>query len=128
MKVIAIATKTAAWTPEQFEKLIPHEAPHTLQLYLDGKVEQFWFREKMGPIFLMNVESLDDARAAEYAAVRLGGLHTYELMSVAPLAPLGPPHPRQVTFDPRKRNRTAGTDRLRPSEFSCLRNSSRHRS
>jgi hypothetical protein len=89
MKVMAIATKTVAWTPERFEKLIPHEAPHTLQLYLDGKIEQFWFREKVGPIFLMNVESLDDARATLKTLPFVSeGLHTYELMPIAPLAPL----------------------------------------
>jgi hypothetical protein len=90
MKLIAIATKTAAWTLEQFEKLIPHEARHTLQLYLDGKIEQFWFRENVGPIFLMNVESLDDAEAKLNTLPFVSeGLHTYELMPVAPLAPLG---------------------------------------
>ena len=46
MKILAIASKTAAWTHEQFEKLISREARHTLQLYLDGKIEQFWSREK----------------------------------------------------------------------------------
>ncbi|MHA6203476.1 hypothetical protein ACXU4B_03515 [Dyella soli] len=90
MKVMAIATKTAAWTLELFGKLITREAPHTLQLYLDGKLEQFWFRENVGPIFLMNVESLDDARATLDALPLVSeGLHTYELMTVAPLAPLG---------------------------------------
>ncbi|WP_267221276.1 hypothetical protein [Dyella silvae] len=90
MKVMAIATKTTAWTPEKFEKLIPHEAPHTLQLYLDGKIEQFWFRENVGPIFLMNVESLDDARATLNTLPLVSeGLHTYELMPLATLAPLG---------------------------------------
>lgn len=90
MKVMAIATKTAAWTPEQFEKYIPHEAPHTLQLYLEGKIEQFWFREKVGPIFLMNVDSLDDARSTLNSLPFVAeGLHTYELFPVAPLAPLG---------------------------------------
>jgi hypothetical protein len=90
MKVMAIATKTAAWTQEQFEKYIPLEAPHTLQLYLDGKIEQFWFRDKVGPIFLMNVESLDDARVTLSTLPFVSeGLHTYELMPVSPLAPLG---------------------------------------
>lgn len=90
MKVMAIATKTAAWTQEQFETLVPREAPHTLQLYLDGKIEQFWFREKVGPIFLMNVESLDDAKATLNSLPFVTqGLHTYELMPLTTLAPLG---------------------------------------
>jgi hypothetical protein len=90
MKVMAIASKTAAWTRELFEKHIQLEAPHTLQLYLDGKIEQFWFRENIGPIFLMNVTSVEDARAVLGTLPLVSeGLHTYELMPVAPLAPLG---------------------------------------
>jgi hypothetical protein len=61
MKVFAIATATAALTPEQLQKHMPQEVPSTLKLYLDGKVEQFWFREKVGPIFLMNVDSVEQA-------------------------------------------------------------------
>jgi hypothetical protein len=38
------------------------EVPATLQLYLDGEMEQFWLREKeAGVIFLMSVESVDEA-------------------------------------------------------------------
>ncbi|HTV85039.1 MAG TPA: hypothetical protein VME63_06525 [Dyella sp.] len=89
MKVMAIATASAALTPELFDKHIPHEAPATLQLYLDGKVEQFWFREKLGPIFLMNVESVDEAKAIlnelPFVAEKL---MSYEFMPVVPLAPL----------------------------------------
>jgi hypothetical protein len=33
-----------------------------LQLYLDGKMEQFWLRDKEeGVVFLMNVDSVDEA-------------------------------------------------------------------
>jgi hypothetical protein len=42
---------------------MPKEVPHTLQLYLDGKIEQFWFRPDAGPVFLMNTESVEEARA-----------------------------------------------------------------
>jgi hypothetical protein len=34
---------------------MPKEVPETLKLYLDGKIEQFWFRDdKPGVVFLMN--------------------------------------------------------------------------
>lgn len=51
MKVIAIASPTAALNPESMKPYMATEVAHTLQLYLDGKVDQFWFREKKGPIF-----------------------------------------------------------------------------
>lgn len=63
MKVFAIATAQPTFTPEKIAQYMPHEVPATLKLYLDGKVEQFWFRDKTGPIFLMNVESVDQAKA-----------------------------------------------------------------
>lgn len=59
---------------------MPAEVPATLQHYLDGTIEQFWFREKLGPIFLMNVESVEQAKAslAELPLVA-NELMTYEV-------------------------------------------------
>jgi hypothetical protein len=90
MKVIAIGSLVQTITPEQLQQIMPKEVPATLKHYLDGTVEQFWFREKAGPIFLMNVESLEDAKT-ELATQPLvaADLMTYELMPVTPLRPLG---------------------------------------
>ena len=89
MKVMAIASASAALTPELIQKHLPNEVPATLKVYLDGMVEQFWFREKAGPIFLMNVESLDDAQATlnklPFVADKL---MSYELLPIGPLMPL----------------------------------------
>jgi hypothetical protein len=46
MKVFAIATAQPSLTPEILSQHMPSEVPNTLKLYLDGKVEQFWFRER----------------------------------------------------------------------------------
>jgi hypothetical protein len=91
MKVIAIGDVTKSLTPEQRQQVMPNEVPATLKLYLDGKIEQFWFRQdKPGVIFLMNVESLEQAKAAvEALPLATGGYIAYELMQVGPLAPLG---------------------------------------
>jgi hypothetical protein len=46
------------------QQIMRKEVPDTLKLYLEDKIEQFWFREdKPGVIFLMNTESLDQAKA-----------------------------------------------------------------
>lgn len=44
MKVMAIGTLKPL-SPEQRKRYLPAEVPATLQLYLDGKMEQFWPRE-----------------------------------------------------------------------------------
>jgi hypothetical protein len=90
MKVFAIASANSTLTPDKLQQHMPNEVPATLKLYLDGKVEQFWFREKAGPIFLMNVESVEQAKATlDTLPLVADGLMTYELMAVGPLAPLG---------------------------------------
>ena len=63
MKVFAIASFGPNITADQVRKRLPDEVPATLKLYLEGKIEQFWFREGSGPIFLLNVESVEQAKA-----------------------------------------------------------------
>jgi hypothetical protein len=90
MKVLAIGTASAALTPEQLQKHMPHEVPATLKLYLEGKIEQFWFREKAGPIFLMNVDSVEQAKATlDSLTLVAEKLMAYDLIPVSPLMPLG---------------------------------------
>jgi hypothetical protein len=89
MKVFAIATPKPTLTPDRLQQYMPAEVPATLQHYLNGTVEQFWFREKLGPIFLMNVESVEQAKASlgELPLVA-NDLMTYEVFPVTPLSPL----------------------------------------
>jgi hypothetical protein len=91
MKVIAIGSLPRPVSEEQRQRIMPREVPHTLQLYLDGLIEQFWFRQdKPGPIFLMNVDSLDHAKAVVGAMPLVEeGLADYEYLPVGPLMPLG---------------------------------------
>jgi hypothetical protein len=91
MKVLAIGSITKPLTPEQRQQVMPNEVPATLKLYLDGKIELFWYRQDApGVIFLMNAESVEQARSAVNALpLATGGFATYELMQVGPLAPLG---------------------------------------
>jgi hypothetical protein len=90
MKVFAIASAKPTLTPDKIQQHMPNEVPATLKLYLDGKVEQFWFREKAGPIFLMNVESVEQAKATlDGLPLVADGLMSYEFLPVGPLMPLG---------------------------------------
>ena len=90
MKVMAIGT-LQPMSEQQLAQYMPKEVPATLQLYLDGKMEQFWLRENaIGVIFLMNVESVDEADKL-LKALPLGhdNLLTFELLPIGPLLPLG---------------------------------------
>jgi hypothetical protein len=91
MKVLAIGSILQQPTPEQRQQVMSKEVPDTLRLYLDGRIEQFWYRQdKPGVVFLMNVESVDQAKAAvEALPLVTGGFAQYELMQLGPLAPLG---------------------------------------
>jgi hypothetical protein len=90
MKVMAIASLKAPLTPEQRQQIMPNEVPATLKLYLNGTIEQFWFRDKAGPVFLMNVESVEQAKAVlDSLPLTASTLATYELMPLSPLMPLG---------------------------------------
>ena len=89
MKAFAIASIPSNVAVEDVRKHLPDEVPATLKLYLEGKVEQFWFRENMGPIFLMNVDTLDEAKGILGSLPLVAeGLMTYEYMPVTPLSPL----------------------------------------
>jgi hypothetical protein len=91
MKVMAVGSIIKPLTPEQRQLIMPKEVPDTLKLYLDGTIEQFWFRQDApGVIFLMNVDSVERAKAAiDALPLAAGGFAKYELMHVGPLAPLG---------------------------------------
>jgi len=90
VKVLAIGT-LAVLTDAQSSRIFPKEVPATLKLYLSGKIEQFWLRAEMkGAIFLMEVESVDEAQTLIGALpFTQENLHTFEYLPVGPLLPLG---------------------------------------
>ena len=90
MKVFAIASIPSTVSVDEVRKRLPDEVPATLKLYLDGKIEQFWFREGMGPIFLLNVATVDEAKAILGSLPLVAeNLMTYEYLPVTTLSPLG---------------------------------------
>jgi hypothetical protein len=91
MKVFAIGAIVKPFSDEERARLMPNEVPHTLKLYLDGPIEQFWFRQdKPGPIFLMEVESVDAAKAIiDQMPIVVEGYAAYDFIPVGPLKPLG---------------------------------------
>src|SRR5579872_3300795 len=63
-RVLAIGTLTAPLTPDELKDLMPKEVKATVALYLDGKIDQWWFKQdNTGVVFLLNVTSPEDAGA-----------------------------------------------------------------
>jgi hypothetical protein len=90
-KYLAIGTFPKPLTPEQFKEYMPKEVPATLQLYVDGKMDQFWLRQDgRGVVFVMTTESLDEADSL-LKGLPLGhaDLLRFELIAIGPLTPLG---------------------------------------
>lgn len=91
MKVLALGSLSKPLTDEQKKQIMPKEVPDTLQLYLDGKIEQFWFSQDLpGVIFLMHVDSVEHAKATlDALPLTEQGLMSFKLLTVGPLIPLG---------------------------------------
>jgi hypothetical protein len=92
-KILAIGQFTKVPTPEQLKEIFPKEVPATLRLYLDGKIDQWWIRQTqtgpVGPVFLLNVTSLEEARALmEQLPLGQAGLMKHEFIELGPLTPL----------------------------------------
>ncbi len=90
MKILALGRFVATPTPEQLKTIFPREVPDTLRLYLGGKIEQMWARQdQKGPVFLLNVTSVQDAHAL-LEALPLGQakLMEFEYIEITPLTPL----------------------------------------
>jgi hypothetical protein len=61
-KVLAIGQLAAPLTPDQGKLMRPPEVPATVRLYLEGKIDQWWFRQDAkGVVFLMNGSSAEEA-------------------------------------------------------------------
>jgi hypothetical protein len=70
------------------------EVPDTLKLYLDGKIDQFWFCEDQpGVVFLLNAASVEAARSmVEALPLVTNGYFAYEYIPVGPLKQLRSAH------------------------------------
>lgn len=91
MKIFAIGAIAKPITDEERQQIMPKEVPETLRLYLDGRIEQFWFRDdKPGVVFLMSAETVAEAKAAVDALpLAAAGLLAFDFIPVGPLKPLG---------------------------------------
>ena len=90
-RVLAIGRITSGSTREKIMPVMPQEVRDTVRLYLAGKLDQ-WFvrRDQNGVVFLLNVSSVDEARALlEKLPLGQEKLMEFDLIPLGPLTPLG---------------------------------------
>ena len=89
-KILAIGTINPGVEPEKVFAMLPLEVRDTANLYLDGKIDQWYSQQNgRGVVFILNVT--DPAAAHEMLEkLPLGQAHlmSFELIQLGPLAPL----------------------------------------
>jgi hypothetical protein len=89
-KILAIGTINPGVEPEKVFAMLPEEVRDTANLYLDGKIDQWYSQQNgKGVVFILNVT--DPAAAHEMLEkLPLGQAHlmSFELIPLGPLAPL----------------------------------------
>jgi hypothetical protein len=88
--VFALLKAKPGVTREQVMAIMPAEVRATVQLYLEGKVRDWYTREDgRGGVFLLNVKDVEEASALmETLPLAKENLLDHEYIAVGPLMPL----------------------------------------
>src|SRR6516164_8045710 len=89
-EVLVIETPKQGVTPQQIMAVIPKEIRATVQLYLNGKIRQWYSRgDGKGVVFLVDAKTEDEARAImETLPLAKEEIVDHEYIAVGPLLPL----------------------------------------
>jgi hypothetical protein len=90
-KILAISHSMGApMTPEQRAQIMPHEVHDTVNAYLDGKIDQWYFQTSgKGVVFIVNASTVEDAKAIlEKFPLGQAGLMGFDYIPIGPLNPL----------------------------------------
>jgi hypothetical protein len=89
-EVLVIETAKQGVTPQQVMAVIPAEIRATVQLYLDGKIRQWYSRgDGKGVVFLVEAQTEGEARAImETLPLAKEQLMDHQYIPVGPLMPL----------------------------------------
>jgi hypothetical protein len=89
-KVLAIGRVIPGPDPQAMRAIMPSEVKDTVNLYLDGKIDQWFVRQDgKGVVFLLNATSEDEARVmlSKLPLVQAKRME-FDLMPLGPLSPL----------------------------------------
>jgi hypothetical protein len=88
--VMVILTAKAGVTREEVMAVMPAEVRHTVQLYLNGKIRDWYSRaDGRGAVFLLNTGDVGEAHAImEGLPLAKQALIDHEYIAIGPLLPL----------------------------------------
>jgi hypothetical protein len=88
--VMVILTAKAGVTREQVMAVMPAEIRETVQLYLNGKIREWYSRgDGRGAVFLLDTKDLKEAQTImEGLPLAKGNVMDHEYIAVGPLLPL----------------------------------------
>ena len=99
-KILAIGTFPPGTDMKLVQHALPTEVRETAQLYLEGKIDQWYsLEDRAGVAFILNVRDVNQAHEM-LEALPLGKAHlmTFSLLPIGPLNPLrqllNPPSPQ----------------------------------
>jgi len=89
-RILAMGHLTPGTSRADIVPIMKEEVPATLRLYLDGKIDQWYFRnDGNGVVFLMNCSSVEEAHAIlEKLPLGQHKMMEFDLIPLGPLAPL----------------------------------------
>jgi hypothetical protein len=89
-KILAIGSLTAPISSEEMKTIMPNEVRETVELYLEGKIDQWWSRQDgKGVVFLLNVTSIEEADSMlEKLPLGIVKRMRFQLLQLGPLNPL----------------------------------------
>ena len=89
-KILAVGTFAPGTDMSQVRRVLPAEVRETAQLYLDGKIDQWYsLEDRPGVVFILNMTDTQAAHAM-LEELPLGKAHlmTFQLTPIGPLNPL----------------------------------------
>src|SRR5215467_8643166 len=89
-KILAVGTFAPGTDMSQVQRILPTEVRETAQLYLDGKIDQWYsLQDRPGVVFILNMTDTQAAHAM-LEKLPLGKAHlmTFQLTPIGPLNPL----------------------------------------
>jgi hypothetical protein len=89
-KLLAIGSFTAKATPDAWKALVPSEMRQTAQLYLAGKIDQWYVKpDQSGVVFILNVTDPKEAKALlDKLPLGQAGLMEFQFIPLGPLSPI----------------------------------------
>jgi len=103
-RILAMGHLTPGNTRATVAPVLKDEVPATLRLYLDGKIDQWYFRKDGdGVVFIMNCTTVEEARTIlEKLPLGQHKMMEFDLIPLGPLAPLQMLLQNQPTQTPTK--------------------------